>query len=538
MKRVMCLRLPNWPVQWRYVAHVARPLGKDRAIVVSAPDRGKDRVVACCRVARKRGVRVGMLLAEAQSLWPGSAEKAVRFENHDPHGDRDKLRELAGWAGQYSPYVAIDDAESPDCLLVDVTGCDYFAGGERGLAEKAVNGLRMKGYWAFAAIADTIGAAWAVAHSGVRKGAEIVVVPPWRHEEALRPLPVETLRLSRRVADQLHEVKVVRIDQLLVLPRESLPSRFGPELLTRLDQALGHLPEVLKPEKPTEPLETHWDFELPVEDQQTVLAVFEHLLERLLKKIPRDRLGVHRMLITLKLADYGPKHFPVDLLRPTASQRDLMDLLRLQLERLRIPGEVEGIVVRIAALASLEFRQADLFGGGRLENGDEATRLIERLSSRLGPQAVLRPRLVPDAQPEFAYEYDPWLAATRSLRSGARDLAQPGSRSRFPKRGRPALRSEDSASRLTAMTRPIHLLSPQAVEVVSVYPGGSPRRLFWDDRDHMVKRAWGPERIETGWWRGGDVRRDYFVVETAAGERLWLFRDLADGSWFLHGVFA
>src|SRR6476659_5272437 len=139
MKRVMCLRLPNWPVQWRYithVAHVAGPSVRGQAIVVHAPDRGKDRVVACSRAARKRGVRVGMLLAEAQSLWPGSAEKAVCFEKHDPHSDREKLSELAAWAGQFSPYVGIDDAESPDCLLIDVTGCDYFAGGERGLAEE------------------------------------------------------------------------------------------------------------------------------------------------------------------------------------------------------------------------------------------------------------------------------------------------------------------------------------------------------------------------------------------------------------------
>src|SRR5262249_18184532 len=301
MKRVMCLRLPNWPVQWRYVAQVARASGRDQAIVVHAPDRGKDRVVACCRAARKRGVRAGMLLAEAQSLWPGSAEKAVCFEKQDPDGDRERLRELAGWAWQFSPYVGIDDAESPDCLLIDVTGCDYFAGGEAGVAEKAANGLRMNGYWAVAAIADTIGAAWAVAHYGVRTGAEVTIVPPWRHEEALRTLPVEALRLPLRVADQLHEVKVVRIDQLLVLPRESLPSRFGPDLLPRVDQAPGNLPEVLKAEKPVEPLEAHWDFELPVGDQQTLMAIFEHLLERLLKKVPRDRLGVHRMLVTLKL---------------------------------------------------------------------------------------------------------------------------------------------------------------------------------------------------------------------------------------------
>jgi protein ImuB len=476
-----------------------------------------------------------MLLAEAQSLWPGSAGSHVWFEQHDPHGDRQKLRELAAWAGQFSPWVAVDDAESPDCLLIDVTGCDYFAGGEAELAGQAVEGLKMSGYWAVAAIADTIGSAWAVAHYGVRRGSGVAVVPPGRHEETLRPLPVEALRLSPRVADQLHEVKVTHIDQLLAIPRGQLPSRFGPDLLVCLDRALGLVPEALKPEQPADPLEGHWDFEPPVGDQHTLLAVFEHLLERLLTKIPRDRLGVHRMLCSLNLADHDPVHFPVELLRPTASQRALMDLVRLQLERVRIPGEIERVTVRVTAVAPLEYRQADLFGG-KSDQGDEATRLLERLSSRLGERAVLRPRLVADAQPELAYEYESWLAATRRLGGAEREMpARRRPRRSPPTREADALRSEDSASRLT---RPVVLMHPAQVEVVSVFPGGSPRRMYWNDRDHLVERSWGPERIETGWWRGGDVRRDYFAVEVTTGERFWLFRDLVDGSWFLHGVFA
>jgi protein ImuB len=55
---------------------------------------------------------------------------------------------------------------------------------------------------------------------------------------------------------------------------------------------------------------------------------------------------------------------------------------------------------------------------------------------------------------------------------------------------------------------------------------------------HRIVQAYGPERIETAWWRGPTVRRDYYVVETDSGERFWLFRRLRDGSWFLHGMFA
>jgi protein ImuB len=70
---------------------------------------------------------------------------------------------------------------------------------------------------------------------------------------------------------------------------------------------------------------------------------------------------------------------------------------------------------------------------------------------------------------------------------------------------------------------------------------------------HEVVKAHGPERIETAWWRGPTVRRDYYGVETSTGARYWIFRRLRDGSssgpgfaaasrlggeWFLHGTFS
>jgi protein ImuB len=78
---------------------------------------------------------------------------------------------------------------------------------------------------------------------------------------------------------------------------------------------------------------------------------------------------------------------------------------------------------------------------------------------------------------------------------------------------------------------------PIAVAVVSLVPEGPPIWFRWNRRDHTVQRSWGPERIETGWWREGLVRRDYYRVETTTGERFWLYRQLHDGSWFLHGRF-
>src|SRR5438128_813231 len=118
MKRVMCIWFPNWPVQRR---HVAQPALKSAPLVLHATSGGKTRVLACCPRAHRYGVKPGMLLAEAQALWPATHAIAARFEPHDASADRAALRQLADGCQQFSPYVAVEEAESPDCLLLDVT---------------------------------------------------------------------------------------------------------------------------------------------------------------------------------------------------------------------------------------------------------------------------------------------------------------------------------------------------------------------------------------------------------------------------------
>ena len=76
------------------------------------------------------------------------------------------------------------------------------------------------------------------------------------------------------------------------------------------------------------------------------------------------------------------------------------------------------------------------------------------------------------------------------------------------------------------------------VRAVSVQPEGPPTWFGWRGAEQRVLRAWGPERIESGWWRGPEVRRDYFHVVTERGERFWMFRCLRDGRWYVHGWFA
>jgi protein ImuB len=124
--------------------------------------------------------------------------------------------------------------------------------------------------------------------------------------------------------------------------------------------------------------------------------------------------------------------------------------------------------------------------------------------------------LVADAQPELAWRYDS-LVGARSPR-----------RTRRPR--------QTPAAELPP--RPLRLLRrPIPLAVVSIAPDGPPLRFTWQAREHRVADARGPERIETGWWRGRPIGRDYYRVLTAAGACFWLFRRLRDAKWFLHGAF-
>jgi protein ImuB len=161
--------------------------------------------------------------------------------------------------------------------------------------------------------------------------------------------------------------------------------------------------------------------------------------------------------------------------------------------------------------------------------------LVDRLATRLGSENVVRPVRVSDPQPEAAFRYVSLVGSTTSRRRGKAEAATP------------APPAEQDAP------RPISLWPPQALVVVCAAEG-PPARFHWQGEEHRVVQAWGPERIETGWWRWTRhapplarrasegtatprICRDYYRVETDRGAHLWLFRQRTDGRWFCHGSF-
>jgi protein ImuB len=500
MNRMMCLWLPNWPVQ-RLISE--DPQLRERAVILHTASKGKPVVTACSDTAAAKGVVPGMPLAEARALWP-AGDPGVWIMPHDAAADR---RALIGWAyfaQRYSPHVCLDDVEHPDCLLLDVGGNSHLFGGEKVLADQVVHDLRCCGLVARLALADTVGAAWAFAHAA-RSG--LAIVPAGKHRTLLGRLDLALLRIPRAVVRQFHEFDLRSVQQLMDLPRAEVVMRFGRDVLLRLDQALGDVPEVVRPEQFVEPVAACWEFEDPANQRWMLEKVFERLLQGMLDRIAPQQLGIERLKCDLRTTSKEQVSFTVGLLQPSDSLRHLMELTGLQLEKLRLPAEVDQLKLR-ARVAPRSWRQGRIFEAGRPSTHEEFQALIERLSNRVGEKSVLRAYLRPEAQPELSWGYVPWLG------------------SRVP---------EQSCRSSGALARPVDL--PRSPAPVQVEIDGRPTRMVWRERSYVVVRSWGPERVETGWWRGRDVRRDYYRIEVEGGRRFWLFHDLARKEWYLHGVY-
>ena len=502
-------------------------------MILHSPLTGRTpRVVECSLTAWRCGVRIGMPLAEARALAAVSSNRSRYqkrtpdpfFAVHDPAADRAALRELSSCCEKYTPIYGVEDVESPQCLLLDVTGCLALFGSEQSLAEQIHEDFQDRGWEVRVAMAPTIGAAWAVAH-GVSRANQAVVVPAEGLEETLDALPVRMLRLPDATVHTLSELGIHGVGQLRQLPRDRLPSRFGPLILQRLDQAFGNAPELIVVERLAEPMVATWAAQEPFRDRQVLLEVCRRLLERLLAPLQGQRRGARRLLCQLHGVS-RPRELSIGMVSPNNSPGQMLKLLELQLERVTWEDEITFVRLEATEVAPLEERIRDLFGE---QFGEDHTRelrwLLERLSNRLGAEAVVRATCVPDPQPELAVNYQAFV-----------DLGFFPGDFGFAKEESPCLSSNPKSPnpKSPGKNRPLRLFTPpQRVELV--FTAGVLHRFFWNHTPHDVRQVWGPERIETGWWRGNHVQRDYYQVELTSGERYWLFR--TNENWFVHGTF-
>jgi protein ImuB len=535
-RRFLCLYFSRWPIQ-RLLRGEPELRGKPLAVY----ERGAHgpRLVACSPEAGKRGVETGMPVSEATALAPDLLVCEI-----DRAADRNALEKLALWAGRFSPCTGVEQCgpgigDHPQSLLLEITGCEQVFDGEDKLLRQALKSLTRQQLRPRAAIAPTLGAAWALAHFGAPpSGAIVPEAPAGALNDALAPLSLAALRLPPPAVAWLSKLGLNTVGDVFQQPRATLPSRFGPELIERLDQALGTSPETFPWLRPPPEIVSAQAFEYAITDRELLLHSLARRIDVIVRELQRRCRGARSLECWLYREAADPILLEVHLFRSSAAKKHLLQLLRTRLEDFRFGAEKnkrsgaatglsktievdEGFCALSVGVTSSELLSAEqlaLFSKPRGAPSGLAMTL-DRIRTHCGRGSVFRVREADDAQPEFAY----------ALADCEQDAP---------------METEPAEQRTAAKTRPLHLLAEPA-PIDLDWPAGlkTPRAFDWRGERIAITQATGPERIDTGWWRtlenqlNGNTARDYYTVISPRATQYWIFRRLADDRWFLHGIF-
>jgi len=524
MRRFLCIHLPYLATDLAtdLATHSA---GGGTAPILLTREHGTSAIVAhASPAAVAGGVRPGMLLAEARALCPEATALP-----HDARRDALTLEHLALWGQRFSPVVR---SEPPDALLADVGGCARLFRGEENIARQAVRGLAEQRIRARAAIADTVSAAWALAHAGDEP---VIVAPPGQDLACVAGLPPAALRLGSRVVEQLDLIGIRTIGDLLMLPANTLPSRFGEETVLRVRQLLGEAAEWVDAPRRAAVFAARMAFG-PSDSVEVLMAAIERVVATLCERLVAGGAAARRLRIVVYFEERSPEELWIGLSRPSRDARHLRSLAATQAERVDVSAGACGLMVLASETAAWRPAQAELFDGAGRSNDEGVASLLDRLANHLGAGAVVRAEAVDDHQPERAFRYVPVVGVKARREEGTKARRHGDTKAGAVKDG-----LWDRVHDLTCSppgARPLVMFArPQAVRVMALVPDGPPTWMSYRGQEHVIAGAAGPERIETGWWRGGDARRDYFRVLTEGGQQFWMYRELESGGWFIAGSY-
>ncbi len=461
-------------------------------------------IAAADPAAQALGLHPGMALAHAQAMIPGLA-----VMDADPAGDEAARARLAAWCLRLSPLTAPDT----DGLWIDATGCTHLQGGEHAMLEAVLARLAEDGVAARAAIADTPGAAHALARHAAG-AVTIAASGSTATQAAIAPLPVASLRLDEAAVAMLRRLGLDTVASLLALPRAPFARRFGAAVLLRLDQATGRVAEPITPITPPGTPEARLAFPEPLLTAESFCAVITRLVRRVCRTLEQSGLGARHMDLVFERVDGTVQAIRIGTARPARDARHLARLLEEQVENVDPGLGVDAMRLVVPYAEPLAYTQIATLAA---EPEADVAALVDRLANRLGADRVWRAAPVESDVPERSVHRVSAVAPPDGLG--------------WPKWPRPA--------------RLLH--PPQPVDTVSGLPDQPPAAFTWHRHRHRIRRADGPERITGEWWRRDtelQAVRDYWQVEDEAGRRFWLYRrgngqDTATGDlrWFVHGIF-
>ena len=481
-------------------------------------------VLSCNPPARSHGIAPGMTVSAAVALAPDLIQRP-----RDLVAEQHALERVAAWAGQFTSRLSL---AQPDALLLEIQGSLRLFNGLRSLLLHLSAGLSDLGYTATIATAPTSTGARLLARAGMNS----TVTDIARLEPMLAGLPLILLDQPEETTHMLAVMGVHTIGECRALPRDGLARRFGQSLVDELDRALDQLPDPRKPYLPPTRYTARLVLPAPVYETEPLLFATKRLIMELAGFLRMKQAGITKLKLTLHHEDSKPTIVKLGFAVPSRDPQRILTLLRerlsgLELHGFKLPDRVEAITLVSEETRPLGSRNLSLFPEDRLPE-EQRWLIIEHLRARLGVDAVYSIASHPDHRPELSW---------RVCEPGRNDLE--GREAASPRRSSSTAAPPDSLSTAAPPCSSSTAPPPHSSSTAPpLWLLETPRRLqILDDApalDGPLTLLTGPERIESGWWDGNDVGRDYFIAEDTSGTRCWIFREHNSTSWYLQGLFS
>ena len=479
-----------------------RPALLHSPFVLALADHGRMVITAVNALAQQQGIATGMALADARAIFP-----SLQFFDDKPEPSGKLLNDIALWCIRYAPLVAVDP---PDGLILDVTGCPHLWGGEVNYITEISKRFKKMGYTIRIAMADTIGAAWAICRFGQNE----TIVEKGQQRTAILSLPPAALRPEPETAERLNKLGLRTVNSFITMPRAALRRRFGPAFLQRLDQAVGAEEENIIPVISPEPYQERLPCLEPIITATGIEIALQQLLETICHRLQQEEKGLRAAIFKCYRVDGKIEQIDIGTNRASHNVRHLFKLFELKIQTIEPALGIELFILEAPEVEELSPMQEKLWEGTCGLHDTTFSELMDRIAGKIGAANIYR--YVPDEH------YWP----ERSVRVAN------------------SLHEELTTAWNNNKPRPVQLLpKPEPIEVTAPIPDYPPMLFRYKGKLHTIKKADGPERIEQEWWLEEGQHRDYYHVEDEQGHRYWLFRlghYTGDNrnQWFLHGFFA
>jgi protein ImuB len=414
-------------------------------------------------------------------LWLCIRFPQLAHEAGTPDAEHAAMERLAAWAYQWSSQVSYRLADGP-LLWLELAASRSLFGGHAALLANLEAGLTQLGYSHACALAPSPTGAALLTQVGQQR----CVTTHSQLRSRLEPLPLSLLALPPEMLAALHATGLRRIGQLLGLPAAAIARRFGPAASLYLQRLCGAASDPRPAWRMPATYSARFEFSGEVHDTTAMLFPLRRLLLEFQGYLRGRDCAVLRFTLEFEHYRHAASAVTIGMSAPARDAAQFLLLARERLQSLALPAAVSALRLQALEFTAASVVQADFFGSDA-QQLQQLQLLLDRLQARLGDQQVHGLELAADHRPERG-----WHFVT-------------------PRQSTPGPDTQSPARPCTLLHNPRRIEPPQTL-------------------------LSGPERIESGWWDGGDATRDYYVARAADGARWWVFQDLAEGGWYLQGL--